>query len=263
MRDFQCLTLVAAGNAALKGRDVGRFWPDAMVFRWTEQVEFVIPRGGDEFALIAADPLAWFDWLKDKCEGLRLHTAPMRQEPKLGPMPERMLAGFVGGGARWLIEAVGAERSTLWEGFDRLGDREDPRRRIWRTAYIFQGETQRQDALADSDVAAASAELRATLEAIEPVARAIGAENFAAIFADARAALDAAPDPERDLGAPLSEGAKRLIAAAMGASVFGGMGSWNDIGSDEAHKAAYGETSEALYLALQRAVLAAANESFA
>lgn len=262
MRDFQCLTLVAAGNATLRGVNLGRFWPDAPVFRWTEQVEFVVPRTPNEFAVVAADPLAWFDWLKGNYEGLRLHTAPMRQNAEAGAMPERMLAGLIGGGPRWLIEVVGAERSLLWEGYDRLGDRNAPDRRIWRTAYVLEGETERQDAVADADIAAAARELDAALVDVEVVAGAIDAPNFATIFAEARAALSAAPDDEHDLGAPLSEPARRLIAAAMRASVFGGMGSWNDMGVTNAHKRDYERASEALFLALQRAVTAAANSTF-
>lgn len=262
MRDFQCLTLVAAGNAALRGVNLGRFWPDALVFRWTEQVEFVVPRSPTEFAVVAADPPAWFDWLKGNYEGLRLHTAPMRQNAEVGAMPERMLAGMVGGGPRWLIEVVGESRSLLWEGYDRLGDRDAPDRRIWRTAYVLEGETERQDAVADADIAAAAQDLDTALVEIEAVARAIDAANFADVFADARAALSKAPDEEHDLGAPLSEPARRVVAAAMRASVFGGMGSWNDMGVADAHKRDYERTSEALFLALQRAVAAAANSTF-
>lgn len=262
MRDFQCMCLVAAGNAALRGADLGRFWPDAAIFRWTERIEFVVPTGEDQFDVVATDPLQWFEGLKGGCDGLRLHTAPMNPSQRFGHLSERTMAGFVGGGPRWLIEVVDANASVLWEGFDRTGDRMAPDRRIWRTAYIRQNETQRLDAAADTDVSGAINELRAVLAEIQPLAQTLGVAHFAEMFANAHAALDARPDPTRDLGAPLAPAAQRLIAAAMQASVFGGMGSWNDIVPVEAYSADYERLSEALFQALQRAVLTAANSTF-
>lgn len=260
---LQALALVSVGNAALRGREIVGFWPGSLVFRWSKQVEFVIPRGGDAYDQVAADPLAWFAYLKaSRCRGLRLHNAPMRQAPRLGHMEERMLVGFVGGGPRWLIEAVGAERSQHWEGFDRIGDRKDPERRIWLTGYLMQGETVPQDD-ADHDVSAAASEVRAALMGIEPLAREIGAANFAEIFASARKTLDEGGETF-DFAAltDLTAEATRLLLAASEAWVFGGMGSWNDVGTDETHAARYAETSETLFRSLQRAVIAVANSSY-
>lgn len=256
------MCLVAAGNAALRGADLGRFWPDAAIFRWTERIEFVAPLGDEHLDIVAENPLHWFDSLKGGCDGLRLHTAPMNPSQRFGHLSERTMAGFVGGGPRWLIEVAGADSSILWEGFDRTGDRTAPDRRIWRTAYIRQNETQRLDAAADADVSGAIKELRTVLAEIQPLAQALGVAHFAEMFANAHIALDAPPDPSRDLGAPLSRPAQRLVAAAMQASVFGGMGSWNDIVPVEAYSADYERLSEALFQALQRAVLTAANSTF-
>jgi hypothetical protein len=261
MRDFQCMALVAACNATLNGRDLGAFWPNAAIFKWTETIDFVVPRPDGRFQTLAPDPTAWFAWLNGPCKGLRLHTAPMNQSETLGPLEERTMAGFVGGGPRWLIEAVGDARSVLWEGFDRVGNREHPEKRLWRATYIQQTETAVQSH-ADADLAGAARELEGVLVKIAPFASEIGAENFAEVFMRAREWLNTPVPPERNLGVPLSDAADRLVAGAIGASVFGGMGSWNDMGAPPEKKARYDALSEELFLALQRAVIAAANSTF-
>lgn len=261
---IQALALTTVGNFCLRGGEAAGFWPDASVFRWTKQVEFVCARGGDVYEPAAADPLAWFDYLRSRgCRGLRLHNGPMRQAAKLGHIEERMLVGFVGGGPRWLIEAVGGERAELWEGFDRLGERSDPARKIWLTTYVMGSQTTPQDH-ADCDVSGAARELASVLTAIEPFAREIGAAAFAEIFAAARATLTEGDGEDFDFAAltTLSPQARRLLAAGAQAWVFGAMGSWNDFVPDEAHKSGYEKMSEALFQALQRAVVVVANSSY-
>lgn len=52
-----------------------------------------------------------------------------------------------------------------------------------------------------------------------------------------------------------------VLDACQHASVFGGMGSWNDLSFDGADAEAYERVSERLFRALNRAIAAAANES--
>lgn len=264
---LRALALVAVGNAALRGRDVSAFWPGDPLFQFSEQVEFVIPRGGDQYDQAAPDPVSWFQWLKQSGRtGLRLHNAPMEQKAgRLGHIEERMLVGMVGGGPRWLIETTGEGLSQVWEGFDRLGDRNAPDRRIWRTAYLMQAETAPQDN-ADRDLVGAEQDVRAALVDIEALARKMEGQPFAEVFAGAREALNetAATAPAFDFLrlTDLSEAARRLLQASSQAFVFGGMGSWNDMVPEEALLARYNATSEALFVALQRAVIAIANSSY-
>lgn len=262
---LRSLALVAVGNAELAGDDVSAFWPGPDLFQYSKQTEFVVERG-DQYVQVAPDPLAWFAKLKSLgCRGLRLHRAPMQQREGIGPQKERMLVGMVGGGPRWLIETVMPERSEVWEGFDRLGDREDPKQKIWLSAYLMVGEADSGDVL-DADMAAASADLRGALSHIESFARALPEAPFAEYFAGARAALEGGQGTEPDMAffalTRLSEDAKRLLRAVKGAWVFAGMGSWNDIGVDATHAVRYEQTSEALFLSLQRAVLAIANSTY-
>jgi hypothetical protein len=263
---LRSIALVVVGNAALGGRDVSGFWPGAALWRHYKHTDFLIARGGDEYIPVAPDPLTWFAKLSAMgCKGLRLHTAPMQQREGIGPQKERMLVGMVGGGPRWLIEAVQPARAEIWEGFDRLGDRNDPEQRIWRGAYLMLGATERQDDT-DRDIAGADADVRSALIAIEALARDIPGAPFAETFANAIDTLDgvAPADPSLDFLTLTDLGAdeRRLLAAAVQGWVFGAMGSWNDVGVSDELSARYEQTSEALFLALQRAAIAVANASY-
>ena len=54
----------------------------------------------------------------------------------------------------------------------------------------------------------------------------------------------------------------RLLDPVAVTWVFGAMGSWNDIGVEDALKARYDATSEVLFQALSRAVCVAANSTY-
>lgn len=263
---LRSLALVTVGNAALAGRDVSAFWPGAEIHRYNKQLEFLLARGPEDYVGVAAEPAAWMAKLKELgCLGLRLHNAPMQQRPGVAPQSERMLVGMVGGGPRWLIEAVYAPRCEVWEGYDRIGDREDPERKIWLTAYIMIGETQPQDD-ADRDIPGAEREVRAAITEIEAFARTLPGAPFAAEFAGALSALDGSAPTSSALDfvelTDLNPDARRLLAGTAQAWVFGAMGSWNDVGVEAALLPRYNETSEILFQALQRAVVAIANSTY-
>jgi hypothetical protein len=263
---LRSLALVLVGNAALNGRDVSRFWPGPELLRFYKQIEFLVARKDAGPTPVASDPLAWFARLKElRCRGLRLHTAPMQQREGIGPQSERMLVGMVGGGPRWLIEAAYIGRTEIWEGFDRLGDRRDPEQKIWLTAYIMIGESEAQSH-AERDVGAAERDVRAALIDIENFARTLPGAPFADAFAAALGVLDGAASDYPGLDfldlTELDAQRRLLLTATAQAWVFGAMGSWNDVGVEEAARARYEQTSEALFLALQRAVTVLANSSY-
>lgn len=262
----QALALTAVGNAFLGGRDIAGFWPDASVFRFSKACEFLKPDATalHGFKSFAADPVAWFAMSKQEgVHGFRLHAAPRPRGPNQTiEMSERMSVGFVGGGPRWLIEAVGPVHSEIWEGFDRLGDRDDPAQKIWLNAYLMQGETVPQ-ALAHTPVAQAIADLSQVLPEIEALAREEGSPHFAECFERARAALasaDAEPGADHELVAyaGLAPNSVRLLAAIECAWVFGGMGSWNDGVGDERHE----EVSDDLFGVLIDGIVAVANATY-
>jgi hypothetical protein len=262
------LMLVAAGNSYLQGRDIAGFWPDAPTFTFLKLCEFRLPpasaKDTDDHPLAAADPMEWFASLKPWSRGLRLHTvARKRARNQTTDAPERMLVGLVGGGPPWLIEAVGDPLSQLWEGFYRLGDRNDANRKIWLCTHIRQGEIAATD-VEPVELASALVDLRAVLPEIEDFAREEQYDSFADCFARASKALDTgvaldAPwvaetlrfsgfDPEK-LG---------VLQAINHAWVFGGMGSWNDLGGGEQYDA----LSDRLFNALNNAIAGLGNATF-
>jgi hypothetical protein len=263
------LELVAVGNAYLKGRDISGFWPDAPTFRWMKTCEFrAAPKNAgkdtDDYPLIATDPMLWFASLRPWCKGLRLHLTERKRGPNQQiDVPDRMLAAFVGGGARWLIEAVGEERSEIWESFQRLGDRNDLDRRIWLTTYIRQGEVDPADANPVT-LAAALAAFKRVLPEIEAYAREEKYDNFAECFARARMSLESHKrEPNEFMDAfqrfsGASDEQLGILEAVMSASVFGGMGSWNDIGGGER----YDELSQRLYSSLNEVTAGLANSTY-
>jgi len=89
-----------------------------------------------EGAKFAADPNEWFRRLKDDgVHALRLSHGPTKHELGGKNVTERMLAGSVGGGGRWLIEAVKATTSDLWEARWEVGDKNRADQKIWRVVY--------------------------------------------------------------------------------------------------------------------------------
>ena len=263
------LMLVAAGNAYLAGRDIAGFWPNAPTFTFLKVFEF---RQGpasegyeDEYPLVAADPIAWFQSLKSWCTGLRLHHAVRRRGPDQQiDAPDRMLTAFVGGGAQWLIEAVGKPNSQIWEGFHRFGDRHDPDQKIWVCTNILQGEMPAADS-EPQDMDVALADLHVALPEIEAFARTNGLENFANCFANAQAVLASASaevlpwveSVRRHTG--FSDHQLKVLMAINHAWVFGGMGSWNDLGLGGEP---YDGLSERLYVALNDSIAGLANSTF-
>lgn len=235
------------------------------MFRFSASLDFLTPSEAGALKHIAHGPSEWFEKLrKRQCRGLRLHNAPMQQNRKLGHIDERLLVGMVGGGPRWLIEAVYGDHSELWEGFDRVGDQKAVDKKIWLSAYILIGEAASAESI-DTNIKGASVDLRDALLNIEPVARAIPGTGFADIFVAARGTLEGKdlPYPLEFLRyAQMKPEAQRLLKAAGRAWVFGAMGSWNDVSVDAAMKPRYESASKTLFEAASRAVLVSANSTY-
>lgn len=265
----QTLSLVMTGNAWLQGHAVGRYWPEASVFQFCRTVEFVAPSEGapgSAHTVVAADPLQWFAYLEGKAHGLRIH--PVVQDQPLAN--DRVTVGLVGGGRRWIIEAVGAGSSSLWDSGWNVGDRTAADRRIWDVAYVRSAENWTGGGAPMPSLAEATDELEAALVAISAFAARLPdyVDGFRNMFAAGLAALRST-DPvngayHRDLAPAgfVDAAALRTIDAVQLAWVFGGMGSWNDGaygGDDEAEGDA---VSDRLFAAMQLACAAVANSTY-
>jgi hypothetical protein len=110
-------------------------------------------------------------------------------------------------------------------------------------------------------------ELHESLYDIHAFASRNNCGGFTECFARALSALDgdfAASGYHKDLAPAgvLSSQALQILHACQHGWVFGGMGSWNDMGFDGDEGKAYDRVSERLFKAINAAIAAAANSSF-
>lgn len=265
------VALVLEGNAALRGVSSTGLDSGHSTMKFCEFVRFVdlasTPTGWSE-RTVAEDPAAWFGYLKERgFNELRLSHAPSRGTNPNGA-PDRMLAAFIGGGGRWQIQASRPRGYDSWESRWTVGDRERADRRIWQVTYGRVARNQPPSTDEPIDLQALRDELREVLVRIKAFASKQGLDNFAACFANGLDDL-AAPSPihafHTEFANPslLPVEAIQLLSAAQSAWVFGGMGSWNDLGFDGETQAIYEALSEALYSTVNRAIVAATNASAA
>jgi hypothetical protein len=247
------------------------FWPNSRLFTFCECCQFMhLEKSGEQWneTLYADNPNVWLELLKqDGVRSLRLiYEATRDQHIGEHKTPERMLAGFAGGGGTWLIEARKQSRSEFWAGKWKLGDRDRADRKIWRVSYGRVAINEQSDkAITQPSVTEIADKLKANLTRIAEFARTHDAKSFANTFETAIAHLsgkqiDIAPYLQ-DIAPTdtLPPVALQLLRAAQVASVFGGMGSWNDMNFDGVDQSIYEDLSEELYSLINNAVVAAAN----
>jgi len=265
----QAAALTIAGNARVAGHAQRGFWPGASVFRFCKDVRFVT-LAGDRPPFVetacADDPVQWLDALA--CDGvrqLRLHHIAGNHPL----MNDRLSSAFAGGGGRWLIETLRDDRAAgtadLWEGKWSVGDRKDPERKIWSVSY-GRVETGSMPLLSDErPLVALKEDLRSALARAQSFATAKHLEGFAAAFREAGKGLSStAPltgrfhaDIAPSSSIPLE--AKQLLAAAEIGWVFGGMGSWNDLGFPGDEGKEYEALSDRLFDLMVEAISTATN----
>jgi hypothetical protein len=213
----------------------------------------------------APDPTGWFERLRNEhAHALRLHyVAGGGKTVGAYHLPDRMLAGFVGNGGRWLIETIGPQGSDYWEARWEVSDRSRADRRIWRVTYGRIAHNQVTQSPDSQDLEDLKRKLDTTLTEIRDYASAHNLESFATIFQKSRSQLSAeAPGngvyhSDLTLSGQLSPTERQLLAASQLGWVFGGMGSWNDtIPHDDKE---YERLSEDLFGLLNRTYVAVAN----
>lgn len=259
----QQLSLVSYGNQFLQtGTLPADYYPANPAFKFCNAVDFLYVQ--DSATTPAApDPAAWFGLLRQQgCH--RLWLGYQRPAPNELNTPAHLLAGFVGGGGSWVLEADYGQQSDYWAERWQVTRSNDPDQRIWHVSYgrtrHQQRPTRQQPALAT-----ATAELRQALLEISVFALRQRLTNWEDIFTNALRILDGQePTPPfyDQLLAPgtLAPAARQLIFAASQAWVFGGMGSWNDLGfADEATSQQYEALSAALYAKVLQALLSGSN----
>ncbi len=263
---YELLQLVCInvwGNAHIKGAvrlGNGEFYPTNSCFLYCREVLISTPSSfhpdGDRKDI---NPESWIIEMK--------RNGVSRLQVRLGSSDERLIedrhaAAFCGGGGSRRIEAIGKGAVHAWSPRWTLSDRDDPEERIWKVAYLMTSTSPRRSGPDPSSVKDA---LQSNLGEIEAFARGQKLFNFAYCFRSALEALES-DDPialsySPDIVPPgfLGVEARRILVAAQKAWVFGGMGSWNDLGFEGEDQKRYDCLSRELYALCNLALMAAAN----
>lgn len=263
---------VAALTCHLNARKLGiathDFIPDNSTCKFCESIHFLRQKRGwfnrrGSWQVVARTPNEWLDSIVESGFSRAVLVHNLSYDAKLS---DRMSAGFVGGGGRWLLCVEQNKQSDYWEASWEVGNREAADRRIWKVQYalVAAGPIAKSPAISIDELAN---QLVGALTEIETFARKHDLSGFADCFAKAQKCLGA-DDPfslvyHRDLApeGALSLPAARLLASCQAAWVFGGMGSWNDLGFDGDDQIVYQKLSDCLYDLLNKAICAGVNET--
>lgn len=269
----QIVALVIEGNAALRGvpsRGLGDHHSTMAFCEYVRFVDLARTSGGWSERPIASSPREWFHYLLDReVTALRMAYGPSNDPNVDGKaVTDRMLVGFVGGGGRWTVQADRPNGSDHWEGRWTVGDQERQDRRIWQVTYGRIAKNRRSSPQQEPDLAAARDEFSRALKEIGEFASGQKLDGFAQCFERGLHDLSATSDfngyhKEFVDSQLLSLNAIQLLSAAQSAWVFGGMGSWNDLGFSGKTQVRYEQLSETLYQIINQAIVLAANSSAA
>ena len=261
----QLVALAAHGNAFLahEGAEPPELEGNNQAFNYT-RVKFVRDpepvEDGMRGTLVATGTAAWYSHLREL--GARNIWLVRRGEPAPEEIPRHMLVAFSGGGD-WHLQVDYPGKSETWHAaWHFVKHPERYQDSYWNVTYagvILEDVPQ----VEKHDLGVMQTRLRQVLVDIEKFARENGEEGWAQVFKDALDRLDAEQTSKvadlvpEDSG--YSEQAHRLLLAASGAWVFGGMGSWNDIVFQGEAGTEYERLSASLYDTVVTSVVAATN----
>ena len=265
----QIVALTCFGNAFLQGKDIGEFFPNNSTCMFCDRMTFVTfdnsSLGKAEEKEIAKTPNEWFSFIKSNgAKGVRLSRTP-QNDPIIS---DRMSAGFVDGGGTWLIEVLlPMDRSEFWIARWEVWNQDAPNQLIWRVTYgcVSKGVT---SVIKLPDMQDIESRLTQALREIYSFSIKHNCDGFTQWFTDALDTLDSkgknlhgyhkdwAPDGF------LSSQAKMILDACQKSWVFGGMGSWNDMGFDGDDQVENERVSGQLFQVINEAITAAANTSY-
>jgi hypothetical protein len=271
----QIIALTAYGNDfLLNGRLPVDFFPGNTTFNFCNRVdfrEFSNLEGHDNVQeiVIATNPVDWLIRIKnDGCKSIRLYFQNSKDQTKA---KNYQLAGFVGGGGAWLAEVIYDGYSDYWANRWEGTDPDNADRKIWSVSYGLAAKRRRitNQQINEKEI---KERLKQTLTDIANFAYGQDSGDWQDLsswgkqFDKANFVLES-ENPERDYYQkgliPIgnySLTARQILFSAGSAWVFGGMGSWNEVGFNdkEIHKF-YEKLSEQLYTNINDAVIAAIN----
>ncbi len=236
----QLITLVAYGNNYLKNGVVPEnFDAHNTTFQFCNSIDFRVFTKFFFFSkpaekIVAPTSAAWFKYLKqDGCKVLRIYFENSVDQVTTRDKDYK-LAGFVGGGGSWLIEAVYDSYSNYWASKWEVTNKNAADQKIWTVNYGIAIKNQHVGNL-QIEPETAKEKLRQTLTEIAEFAVVHDFAHWANQFEKSIILLDSqAPDKEYYHTDLIPENSysladRQLLFAAGNAWVFGGMGTWNDL----------------------------------
>ena len=259
----QLVAITLHGNGILSGSPAAAdFLRANTTAQFCETVRFVrfekawFGLGKETEVQIADTPDQWFCYLKERgAERLMIRW----QESRDTKTPDRMLAGFVGGGGVWTLNIRFMDgHCERWMAKWAVGDQKRPDRRIWWVTYACVSTGSEAPAAVVSEENA-RATLKTALTEIQAFSLRMKCDTFTQSFERGLKALAHEPNADvyhQDLWPAklLPSEAEDLLIACQYAWVFGGMGSWNDMGFDGADGKEYERVSEQLFRAVTAAI---------
>ncbi len=262
----QLINLITQYNS---GKTESDLYNDNSTYQYCNSLKFVCFKkkffGGYKVVEIGSSSKEWFEYLKKgKIKKLLLVFRPDNSQDS-----DHKLAGMVGGGGNWFIEAKNAGFSDFWKPrWEMKPNKKDEDKRIWNITYGLNIPNQKHFDHPKYEINYQRDKLRRTLSRIADFAASNeNTSGWEKTFNNAKASLEAENpilEYHKDLipeGSLPKENLQLLIAASK-SFVFGGMGSWNDIGwfKDDELTKKYDEVSTELYQVMNESIIAAVNE---
>ncbi|WP_256010192.1 hypothetical protein [Desertivirga xinjiangensis] len=263
----QLISLCAHGNAFLQGRQIyTQYFKENTTYRFCGNVEF---RGYRETFFtrrevqIGTSPEEWFDYLKQcRCSAL---TLDFEYSADQSLVKDYKSAGFVGGGGRWAIKAFYPKDLDFWFPLWDSTDENAKDQKIWGVRY-YSLDIMKVALGYSESLQQVREQLYRVLDQVSEFAQQHNLEPWGAIFQEALFTLSSKTPQEdyyyHDLLPPdvYSKEAEQVLFSAAKANVFGGMGSWNDMGfGDDKVSARYEELSSLLYDTIVKAIQVSVN----
>ena len=267
----QLAALVISANHRLKRPDDPMLWfASQRAFARCGSISFDLAakRRQQKPAMVpmAETPPAWLKQLA-KSGTKRVLLGFERQDEEVIPgetIPDRIAAGFAGGGSLWTMTTETADGRALgWRAAWKAAYPSARDGRIWAVRYTAMA-AEPQDP--GRGVEAATTELRHALAEMSEFAWSHDVKEANMRFTSALALLAGEPDPlpidhPTGPGDTLDDPARRLLNAAQRGWMFDNMELWGHLKVDQPTWRDHARRSEALYDAVTAAVVAAVNSS--
>lgn len=256
----QNIALCLYGNAVLNGEPLSDFFNNSTA-AFCQKIEFSYfyrnASGSLQEKILYNNPDSFFKEMNSLQTHFNLYYEPAKQQDGI---EERMSAGFIGGGGKWILLSTNKTGTIDWTSFWNVIDQNAPDRKIWGVKYIQTG----NKFLCNEKDENYIEKFHKALEAVYNFTVEKNDSAFAEYFKNAMETLDSHGEKlfgyHKDLVPGCYKKIEYLLDACQSAWVFGGMGTWNDVYfEDDNIFEEYKKVSQDLYSSLISTVIQSVN----